>query len=173
MLRNFAAAIALSLAALSGANAADANLQDFFGEWVGSGKAQEGSQTTQDRDSTVLIERSADGFKITWNTMRTQLDDQSSSVMKSTTIKFKGTASPKLFHATDNGDPLKGGRLAWAALSGQTLQIRLFAVESDGAWTVQAFDRVLSSPTTMNVDFKRTTNGQIARQVQLKLTKVP
>lgn len=173
MVRVFAAAVCLLFAATPGAWAADAALADFFGEWIGSGKAKEGGETTQDRDATVNISRAADGFKITWNTMRTQLDDQSSSVVKSTTIKFIGSGKTNVFHGTDNGDPLKGGRVAWASLSGQTLKVQIFGVGADGSWTVQVYDRTLTSPTTMDADFKRITNNQIARQAQLKLTKSP
>lgn len=173
MLKIATLALAFAFAAIPGARAADAALKDFFGEWIGSGKAKEGGETTQDRDANVVIERAGDGFKITWSTMRTQLDDQSSSVVKSTTLRFKGTSAANVFHATDNGDPLKEGRVAWATLKGQTLSIRMFNVGKDGAWTVQAYDRTLTSPTTMDADFKRITNGEIARQAQLKMTKTP
>lgn len=171
-MRKFLIALtALGLA--QGAWAADAALADFFGEWIGSGKAKDGATATQDRDSTVTIERAADGFKIVWSTMRTQLDDQSASVVKSTTLKFKGTGNPKVFHAMDNGDPLKGGGVAWAALKGNTLQIRSFTVEPNGSWSVQVYDRTLTAPNAMTVDFKRIADGQVARQAQLQLTKTP
>lgn len=151
--------------------AQDKALNDFFGEWLGSGLAKEGGSTTQNRDTNVTIEKSGDGFKITWSTMRTQIEDQASSVVKSTTLKFKGTPDAKVFHATDASDPLKGGRTAWAMLSGATLRIQLFVVEANGDWNLQIYDRTLTAADAMDVKFKRLTNGEVARQAELKLTK--
>lgn len=173
MLRFVLWAILACLAVPQAAVADDKKLQDFFGEWVGGGTAKEGGATTQDRASTVMIDRLGDGFKVTWSTMRSQVDAPSASVVKSSSLKFKGTATPNVFHAIDNADPLKGGRSAWAILKGATLKIQQFNVEADGAWNVQIYDRTLTSPTTMDVAFRRITNGEVARKAELKLTKSP
>jgi hypothetical protein len=152
--------------------AQDKALSDFFGEWAGSGMAKEAGATTQNRDTTVTIERAADGFKITWSTMRTQIDDQAASVVKSTTMKFKGTLTPNVFHLTNSGDVLKGGKSAWATLKGATLKLQVFAIEPNGDWTLQVYDRTLTGPKDMDVSFRRITNGEVARKADLKLTKV-
>jgi hypothetical protein len=152
--------------------AQDKALSDFFGEWAGSGLAKEGGATTQNRDTTVTIERAADGFKITWSTMRTQLDDQAASVVKSTTMRFKGTATPNVFHLTDSGDILKGGKSAWATLKGATLKIQIASVEANGDWTVQVYDRSLTAPKKMAASFRRITNGEVVRKAELTLSKV-
>jgi hypothetical protein len=170
----FVLALALGLAmSVNGAFAADKTLKDFFGEWVGQGAAKEGGVTTQDRASTVMIERLGDGFEITWSTMRAQIETPAASVVKSTTVKFKGTANAKMFHGVDNGDPFKGGNTAWATLSGDTLRVQLFNVEEDGSWTVQIYDRTLTAPAAMDASFRRVSNGEVVRKAELKLTKSP
>jgi hypothetical protein len=153
--------------------AEDKTLNDFFGEWTGAGTAKDGVAAIQDRASTVTIERLGDGFKVTWSTMRAQADSPSATVLKTTTLKFKGTENAKVFHATDTADPLKGGRAAWATLTGATLRVQLFNVEPDGAGTLQIYDRTLSSATAMDASFRRVTNGEVVRKADLKLTKSP
>ena len=68
-----AAALAfVALSAVSAAQAADRKLEDFVGRWVGTGQATQGvvaPVATQSRDSEVIIEKAADGFKISWTTM--------------------------------------------------------------------------------------------------------
>jgi hypothetical protein len=105
--------------------------------------------------------------------MRSQADTPATSVVKSTTIKFKGTQTPGKFDAVDNADPLKGGRSAWATLSGATLKIQMFNVEPDGTWTVQVYDRTLTAPDAMNASYRRIVNGEVARKAELKLKKSP
>ena len=66
-------ALALGTAALlfaTAAQAADRKIEDFVGRWIGSGQATQGPSTkvTQSRDSEVVIEKAADGFKISWTT---------------------------------------------------------------------------------------------------------
>jgi hypothetical protein len=161
--------VALAVPAWAG----DKALKDFFGEWIGSGKAKGGAAAVQDRDSVVTIERLADGFKITWSTMRSQADMPATSVVKSTTLKFKGTGNPKVFHADGNGDPVKGAPSAWATLNGATLTIRMFAVTPDGNWTMQVYERTLTAPGAMEAQFQRIDNGAVVRKAELKLTKSP
>ena len=153
--------------------AEDKAMADFIGQWVGSGVSKDGPAANQSRDGEVVISKSADGFKINWTTMRTQIDDQASSVVKTSSLTFKSTEKPNVFHGLESGDPLKGKKAIWATISGSTLKIQQFIVEADGAWTIQMYDRTLTSPTTMDVTFKRVTNGEVARQASLKLTKAP
>jgi hypothetical protein len=160
------------LALVGQAWAAPAKLQDFFGEWIGSGKAKQGA-AVQTRDATVTIERLADGFKITWSTLRSKDDTPTASVVKSTTLRFKGTADPTVFHAMDNADPVNGGRAAWAVLKDATLRIQLFQVGANGDWTIQTYDRTLTGPSAMTVSYRQTNNGEAGRNADLKLTKSP
>lgn len=168
------AAFAMLMWAMSGAAIAqDKTIGDFFGVWSGSGLAKDGGAPTQNRDGEVTIEKLGDGFRLTWSTMSTQVDDQSTSALKSTTLKFRATGNPNVFHSTDSGDPLKGGRTIWAVLSGASLKVQLFILNEKGDWTIQVYNRILTSPTDMDVNFTRITNGQVARQASLKLKKAP
>ena len=62
------------------AQAADRKIDDFMGRWIGTGTASPGSGAAapnQSRDSEVIIEKTADGFKISWTTMSSDVDNGS------------------------------------------------------------------------------------------------
>src|SRR5436190_24368712 len=74
------ALVALSL--VSTAQAADRKIDEFYGRWLGTGEATQGVAApvkTQSRDSEVIIERAADGFKISWTTMSSNVSDMTKS----------------------------------------------------------------------------------------------
>jgi hypothetical protein len=166
-------AFAAFLSGTGTVHAADKTIGDFAGQWIGSGKAQDGGAASENRDGEVIITKTAEGFTLEWTTMRTQAAEQAAAVVKASTLKFKATAKPNVFHALDAGDPLKGKKAVWASISGSTLRVSLFTVESDGNWTMQVYDRMLKSPKEMAVSFKRISNGEVTRKAELTLTLAP
>ncbi|HAH08551.1 MAG TPA: hypothetical protein DCL48_00460, partial [Alphaproteobacteria bacterium] len=128
---------------------------------------------TQSRDTDVEISKAQDGFKISWSTMRTEKDDQSQSVVKATSLTFRGTAKPTVFHGADSGDPTKGKKAVWAVITGKTLKISQFMLSDEGKWTMQVYERTLTTATDMDSKFTRFEDGKIARQAELKLKKAP
>ncbi|MBI1212672.1 MAG: hypothetical protein GC190_14500 [Alphaproteobacteria bacterium] len=163
------ALVALSLS--STAQAADRKIDDFFGRWLGTGEATQGSAKTQSRDSEVIIERAADGFKISWTTMSSDVTAPTRSKVKTALLTFKPGGKPGYFVDVKAGNPLDGKKSTWARVAGDTLSINQLVVGDDGQWDVSVYDRTLKDQNSMELAFTRITNGKIARQASLKMTR--
>ena len=167
--------LAIGLAAMlvaSAAQAADRKVDDFVGRWIGTGQATEGAANpvaTQSRDSEVVIERVADGFKVSWTTMSSDLDDGSKAKVKASSLTFKRTKTPGLFVDVKSGDPLKGKKSTWARITGDALTINQLVVAADGQWDVTTYERTLSGSDRMKLLFTRIKNGAVARQARLEM----
>lgn len=170
-------ALALGFVALSfatAAQAADRKIEDFYGRWVGTGQATQGvvkPVATQARDSEVIVEKAADGFKISWTTMSSDVADMSKSKVKTSYLTFKNGKKPGLFVDVKSGYALDGKKTTWARLSGETLSISQLVVGEDGQWDVTVYDRTLKGADQMTLAFTRITNGAIARQASLAMTR--
>src|SRR6185436_2888062 len=114
----------LALVALSvstAAQAADRKIDEFYGRWLGTGEATQGgadSAKTQSRDSEVIIERVADGFKISWTTMSSDVNAPTRSKVKTAELTFKPGGKPGYFIEMKAGNPLDGKKSTWARVSG-------------------------------------------------------
>ena len=170
-------ALALGFAALfvvSVAQAADRKIDEFYGRWIGSGQATKGivnPVATQSRDSEVIIEKAADGFKISWTTMSSDVNDGSKSKVKTSSLTFKRAKKPGLFVEVKSGHAVDGKKTTWARVSGDTLSITQLVVAEDGQWDVTVYDRSLKGADAMGLAFTRISNGTIARQATLAMTK--
>lgn len=170
-------AVILGLAASlisSVASAADRKVDDFFGRWIGTGQATQGAGTpvaTQSRDSEVIIEKTADGFKISWTTMSSDIGNGAQSKVKSSTMTFKSNKKPNLFVELKSGNAMDGKKTTWARIAGDTLTINQLVIAEDGQWDATVYDRTLKDADHMNLAFTRVTNGVIARQAKLSMTR--
>jgi hypothetical protein len=165
----------IALALSSNATAADRKIDDFVGRWVGTGQATQGVVNpvkTQSRDSEVIIERTADGFKISWTTMSTNVSEPTKSKVKSAELKFKRAKKAGLFVELASGHALDGKKTTWARLSGNTLSITQLVVADDGQWDVTVYERTLKGADQMSLAFTRVTNGVVARQASLAMSHV-
>ena len=165
------ALVALSLS--STAQAADHKIDEFFGRWLGTGEATQGAATakTQSRDAEVIIERAADGFKISWTTMSSDVTSPTKSKVKTAELTFKPGGKPGYFVEMKSGNALDGKKTTWARLSGDTLTINQLVVSDDGQWDVSVYDRTLKDKDTMELVFTRITNGKTTRQASLKMNR--
>lgn len=164
--------VALSLA--SAVQAADRKIDDFYGRWVGTGQSTTGvvkPVAEQARDSEVIVEKAADGFKISWTTMSSNVTDLSKSKVKTSYLTFKSGRKPGLFIDVKSGYALDGKKTTWARLSGDTLSISQLVIGEDGQWDVTVYDRKLKGADQMTLAFTRITNGAIARQASLAMTR--
>jgi len=164
--------VALSLA--SAAQAADRTLEDFVGRWIGTGQATKGivnPVATQSRDSEVIIEKAADGFKISWTTMSSDIGDASRAKVKTSSLTFKRGKKPGLFIDVKSGHAMEGKKTTWARIAGDTLSIAQLVVGDDGQWDMTVYDRSLKDADNMKLAFTRITNGAIARQASLEMTR--
>jgi hypothetical protein len=166
------ALVALSVS--STAQAADRKIDEFYGRWLGTGEATQGVAApvkTQSRDAEVIIEHAADGFKISWTTMSSDVGAPTKSKVKTATLTFKPSGKPGYFVEVKSGNALDGKKTTWARVSGDTLTINQLVVADDGQWDVSVYDRTLKDKDTMELAFTRITNGKIARQASLRMTR--
>jgi hypothetical protein len=165
--------VALSLASV--AQAADRKIEDFYGRWVGTGQSTTGVAkpvAEQARDSEVIVEQAADGFRISWTTMSSAVSDLSKSRVKTSTLTFKRGKKPGLFIDVKSGYALEDGKkTTWARLSGDTLSISQLVIGEDGQWDVTVYDRSIKGADDMSLAFTRITNGSIARQASLSMRR--
>jgi hypothetical protein len=165
--------VALSFAAT--AQAADRKIDEFYGRWIGTGQATKGvvnPVATQSRDSEVTIEKAADGFKISWTTMSSDVGDASRSKVKTSFLTFKRGKSPNMFIDLKSGYALDADKkTTWARVTGDTLSITQLVVAPDGQWDVTVYDRSLKGADEMTLAFTRISNGAIARQASLAMTR--
>ena len=161
--------------AASAAQAADRKIDDFVGRWIGTGQATQGvvnPTVTQSRDSEVIIEKAGDGFKISWTTMSTGVNDSSKSKVKASVLTFKKGKRPNVFADVKSGDAMDGKKTTWAVISGDTLQINQLVISDDGSFDVTVYKRTLKDADHMNLEFTRFTNGSIARQASLSMSRM-
>jgi hypothetical protein len=169
--------LALGLFALfvvSAAEAADRRIEDFYGRWIGSGQATGGGDggATQARDSEVIIEKAADGFKISWTTMSSDLADATRSRVRSSELTFKRGKKPGFFIDVKSGHALDDGKkTTWARVKGDVLSITQLVVADDGQWDMTVYDRTLKGGDEMTLAFTRITNGAIARQASVAMVR--
>lgn len=170
----FALALGMACALISSvAQAADRKIDDFVGRWIGTGQATQGAGTpaTQSRDSEVIIEKTADGFKISWTTMSSDVGNGSESKVKASSLTFKPGKHANLYVDVKSGDAMQGKKTTWARVAGDTLTINQLVIAEDGQWDVTVYDRTLKDADHMNLAFTRVTNGAIARQAKLSMTR--
>ncbi|MBV8534734.1 MAG: hypothetical protein JO128_04020 [Alphaproteobacteria bacterium] len=151
-------------------------LAAFFGSFAGHGLADGDDSAyfgVTQRDLDVAIAPTGEGgFSVAWTTvLRGGGDPKSPNVRRrSTTVTFAPGPRPGLFRATDNGDPLGGGMVSWARISGNTLTIHQFDVLADGRHEIQTYDRTLAG-TGMKLVYTRLIDGEKTRHVRGDLVK--
>ncbi len=170
-------AFALCFAAVLGvsaANAAERRIDEFYGRWIGTGQATQGvvnPVATQSRDSEVIVEKTTDGFKISWTTMSSDVGNGAQSKVKSSSMVFKKGKAANLYVELKSGNALEGKKTTWARLAGDTLSISQLVVAGDGQWDMTVYDRTLKDADHMALSFTRIANGTISRQAKLSMTR--
>lgn len=171
--------IGLAAALLAGwaglAGAADLPIGAFFGTFKGGGIAENRDSVyfgVTVRDFDVSIQPEGNGFRVTWATVIRHGGDPNNPKVrrKEQTVTFGPTDKPSVFRATDNGDPLQGGRYAWARVAKQTLYVYALTVNEDGRYDMQIYERTIK-PSGMDFVFHRVQDGEPVRTVKGKLIK--
>ena len=156
--------------------AAPLKLAAFFGSFAGHGLSDGDDSAyfgVTQRDLDVQISPAGEaGFSVAWTTvLRAGGDPKAPNVRRrSVTMTFAPGPRPGLFHATDNGDPLGGGMVSWARISGNTLMIEQFDVLADGRHETQTYARTLAG-TGMKLVYTRVVDGERTRHVRGDLVK--
>ncbi len=152
------------------------NIEAFFGTFQGSGLA-DGDDVAYfgvtDRDLDVRIGPAVDrGFTVQWTTvLREGGSPKAPKIRRRTaTMTFAPGPNPGVYRAIENGDPLAGGIISWARISGHTLTIHQFTVTADGRHEIQTYARTLSG-SGMSLVYTRVIDGERLRRVRGKLVK--
>ena len=160
----------------AGSAARALDIKAFYGKFVGNGLS-EGVDVAYfgvtERDLDVRISPAGDGgFTVAWTTVIHQGNAPNSPNIRrrATTMTFEPGPQPGIFQATDNGDPLAGGLLSWASISGNTLTVHQFTVHADGRHEIQTYARTLSG-TGMKLVYTRAVDGERMRRVRGQLVK--
>lgn len=161
--------------------AADRNIADFYGVYLGHGAEQQADGTVPGpsndnvtRFSQVIIRPAAErGFTIEWSTLKLKGDELPNQADTKTYVQtFRATDRPNQFRDVTSGDPNLGQDMSWAVITGNTLSIMQVSVAADGSYFVTHYDRTLTDKG-MDVRFTRFENSRIVRTVRLNLLKGP
>jgi hypothetical protein len=155
--------------------AQDLPIAAFFGTFKGGGIAENRDSIyfgVTVRDFDVTIRPSGEGFTVEWATViRKGGDPRRPKVRrKAQSATFIPTGRHGVYRATDLGDPLAGGRYAWARIEKQTLMVYLMTIDERGRYSMQSYARTLK-PSGMDFVFQRIRDGEPMRTVKGKLIK--
>ena len=178
------ALFALGLLALAGVadKAAAADLDKFFGTYVGN--AQELSDTEpMARDMDIVIEPYHDeGFQIHWITV-TKVDGRRDVPGVERTLQsaffepaedrslFVEIEADNPFREREAKAPMSGHAVRWASVDGDTLHVYSFAVLEDGRYELQIYERSLTD-VGLDIIFRRFDDGELVRQVKGSTVRV-
>jgi hypothetical protein len=177
-MRAVVAAIVFAFAFVAfSAHAANRQVSDFFGVYLGHGEAEATAkgQEKETRFSQVVIRPAPaeKGFTIEWSTLKLKGDELPSTAdTKTYTQTFRATDKAGQFRDITSGDLNLGQDASWAVISGDTLSIVQVSVGADGGYYVTHYDRTLTQKG-MDVRFTRFENSRIVRAVHLNLLKGP
>jgi len=172
--RAIIAAAALYLAVTVPALAAP--IDPFVGHWVGRGITESGAlgETVGfvDRELEVDVAETADGFTITWRTLR-PADNAPSDKVKHTSmsVPFVHVDGPGIYRMAAAGEPLSGAPYIWARLTDDTLEVHSIKISNRGVLEYQKYVRTLLSDTEMQLRFTRSLDGTIVRTVLAHLKR--
>ena len=159
------------------AQAADRNVADFFGVYLGHGEvdATAKGKEKETRFSQVVIRPAPaeKGFTIEWSTLKLEGDELPSTAnTKTYTQTFRPSDKAGLFRDITSGDLNLNQDTSWAVIKGDTLSIVQVSAGPDGGYFVTHYDRTLTKKG-MEVRFTRFENSRIVRAVHLNLLKGP
>ena len=169
-------AACLMLLGSAAVRAQDLPISAFAGTWQGSGVAENADSlffAVTTRDFDVVIEEAGDGFTVTWTTIIHSGGDPDDPDIRrrEASLTFQPSDRPGVYESTDSGDPLEGGVLSWARITGNTLSVHQMALNDGGGFELTTYDRTITS-LGMDLDFRRLRDGQEVRSVTGRLIKV-
>ena len=165
------------LLAWGGLYAAPAELEPFFGAYVGVATVEDvKTGEVRQRDMDIVIEPYRDdGFAIRWvnvtlvdgrrdvpgverrvqNVLFEKADDRDMYVEVTENNPFREREETRPMH----GDPVR-----WASLDGDTLHVYAFVVAEDGTYELQIYDRVLTEKG-IDIEFQRIVDDEVLRRI--------
>jgi hypothetical protein len=174
-----AAAWLIALAAILtvSAGAGGANLEPFYGTYVGVAEMKDiANGDVRQRDMDIVIEPyKRGGFKIHW--VNVSLVDGKRAVpgveRRVQTVLFEPAedrdffvevAENNPFRERDETRPMRGDPVRWASLDDQGLHVYSFVVLEDGRYELQVYDRALTD-IGLDIRFQRIVDSELVREI--------
>jgi hypothetical protein len=165
-------AVALALGVGLAQAADDLSPEDFFGHYKGSGASRGPNVTYYEltlRDLDVQIGPEDNGFYVAWTTVIRDYWEKESR-RRSARVTFEPSGRAGIYMERAAADRVTEG-LTWAAITGDTLTVRVLAIVDDGSYAVQTYHRMLTEKG-MFLHFLSDRDGRTIRMVSAQLTKV-
>jgi len=172
-----AAAILFFAAALPPASQATAApIDPFVGQWVGMGITENGAPAESigyvDRELEVTIAATADGFNVTWKTLRLSGSARADKVKHSSiSVPFVHIDKPGIYRMASTGEPLSGSPYIWARVADRRLEVHSITISERGVLEYHKYVRTLLSDDEMQLRFTRSLDGSIVRSVLAHLRR--
>lgn len=173
--RAFAVCVALAMAAVAPAGAAD--LAAFFGEYEGQTVTDYDGELRK-RDLRVRIAPHPNGFTVDWTSVTKKPNGELKR--KQYSIDFLPTRRANIYRSGERKDmfgnavpldPLKGDPYVWARLHDDTLTVFALHVLEDGGYEMQTYART-RIPEGLDVKYSRVRDGEILRAIDGTLMEV-
>ncbi|WP_425045518.1 hypothetical protein [Primorskyibacter sp. S87] len=171
----FGMVLALGLSSL--AQAGEALIEPFVGEYAGSASLDNADGSTTPRDMSVSISETKDGFNVSWTSTTHKPDGRIKE--KSYSIDFLPTDRDGIYSAAMERnvfghavqlDPMKGEPFVWGRITGDVLTVFSLFVDDQGGYEMQQFDRRLADGG-LDLEFSRLRDGEPMRSVSTFLEK--
>jgi hypothetical protein len=165
--------VVVSLLTGAGAGAADeVAIADFYGDWRGIDA--EGLGGIEADDLSVTIRPDGAGFRMDWTTL--EIGSKAVAGRHEIGASFDPTGQPgvfayreepgsmleRLFASPATSNPLEGETLLWARLAGPTLTVYSLAIDRDGGFQIDRYERTLQKDSMSYVGSRRTGGGPTA-----------
>jgi hypothetical protein len=167
----------LGLLAAGDADAAPAELERFFGAYVGVATVEDlKTGEVRQRDMDIVIEPYRDdGFAIRWINVtlvdgRRDVPGVERRVQNVLFEKAEGrdmyveVTANNPFREREETRPLHGDPVRWASLDDDTLHVYAFVVAEDGTYELQIYDRVLTEKG-IDIVFQRIVDDEVLRRI--------
>ena len=148
--RPYLCLVALLVVCLASNAKADAQIEDFFGSYTGSGFATDhsGPSTLTQRNFTLVIGPLAGGgFEIAWSTVKRKGSDPDSleTEVSKHTARFGSPNESGVFHDIDKGILFGLGAITWARLQRNLLVVYRMDVDENGVAEMHVYQRMLTA----------------------------
>ena len=169
--------IILAAAIVRPAVAENRKISDFYGAYTGQSISVTGEGLSA-RDLNVKIEKTDQGFNLSWTTV-TRKRDQSAK-RKSYSIDFSKSPRKNMWGSAVRRDafgnmqpinPLReGDPFVWATLKGDTLTVYALLITAAGGYELQTYARTLTA-SGMTLKFTRLRDGEQLKAINGVLLK--
>lgn len=152
-------------------------LKEFEGVYSGSAQVLSVDGTTSNRDMSVEIARTKEGFAVAWSTTSVRADGSINE--KDYAIEFVPSERDDVYSAAMERNvfghevqlnPMKGEPFVWARLKDTTLTVFSLFVDEAGDYELQQFDRSLVEGG-LELKFRVMRDGAITRSVETFLAR--